>query len=622
MNNPPNVDSSTPKFPAWSYNRQLFRARVLKAARAAKRATLRFWLAFFYHSQHQGVQQATDISPQLGVPVVSGWGTDPASQAPITDSASQARDVFPSHDSNREDSPPVSNDDFTRFLKESEQREFQGLLHGICPNDNPPVPGSTTPATFPSATAFFADENMDRVAESEDDLANSLAEGDRKLAIEQQVGELGDESTINPISLSSIVASFNSRSSYSGNSYTSVLGCPSICTFHAVRPPSSPVSAPSVPPYEGSITFGRDSVDFVNFSSFTPAGLELDDSQARTRQIAAISPGNVPHIASPHNGRESPTPQRRKPRPVGAVENLREHYLQDGLLQMQEPMLNRGVRSLPESTKCSTSGKQPAEDLQAAHLGMREPIPVSRTNESLSNYSVVDSMQPVLSRPQEGEQAIESSNQLPALLNQGVDFQLFDDSEPWETICPLKMMESLVDRSIAPESGDIEDTPPRAEVTIGNRETQAVIDNRYKEVNPAISHETKIPSRRNAFEEAYDRELPVSQPVSSTGRNDPTPVSTNTILPEPTIELLFHSGLRGRLYRLFLPLTRRSLTRAEYEEARTCINLRQAMRNAEENARKRARQAELKDKRKRKIAKSGYCLLVINEDGAKWVPMA
>ena len=323
----------------------------------------------------------------------------------------------------------------------------------------------------------------------------------------------------------------DTRSTGSLNSCTATCGCQSICSSHVPHSASSPPSTPFVPPIESVATVRWDSLAFANFSSFTAAGLEVENNFQATH--VAISAANLPDIPAFHDSIEAVSTQTRELRPVNRVESLREQYLDVCFRQMREPLPNR-------STGPSSRQKHPGEHSQAGHLGMRQPIPDSR------------SLQSVLHRLRESDQAVEPSNQLPSLLNQGVNFQLLDNSGSQETIHELKMMESL--RSMAPGSTSIEGAAP--------------------------------------------------QTASAIGKSNPTSnASTTTILPQSIIEHLFHSGLRGSLYRLLFPFTKPSLTKAEYGEALKCIRLCKAMSKAEENAKKRAK---LQDKRRRKSAKSKY----------------
>ena len=328
----------------------------------------------------------------------------------------------------------------------------------------------------------------------------------------------------------------DTRSTGSLNSCTATCGCQSICSSHVPHSASSPPSTPFVPPIESVATVRWDSLALANFSSFTAAGPEVENNFQATH--VAISAANLPDIPAFHNSIEAVSTQTRELRPVNRVESLREQYLDVCFQQMREPLPNR-------STGPSSRQRHPREYSQTGRFGMRQPIPDSHSSFSYS-------LQSVLHHLRESDQAVEPSNQLPSLLNQGVDCQLFDNSGSQETIHELKMMESL--RSVAPGSTDIEGAAP--------------------------------------------------QTASAIGKSNPTSdASTTTILPQSIIKHLFHSGLHGSLYRLLFPLTKPRLTKAEYGEARECIRLCKAMSKAEENAKKRAK---LQDKRRRKSAKSTY----------------
>ncbi|KAF8454485.1 hypothetical protein BGX38DRAFT_1267767 [Terfezia claveryi] len=465
----------------------------------------------------------------------------PTVQESVPASADRARDDFPngeqakdkyhSNEGNQERNPSVPNDDFARFLAESEERDLTEFLDGHSLNSNLLFP---SPTSFSPPGTHFTNENV------VDDLATSLAEVAHQLSFEQQGGPLLNESTTSPTSQSSLVGLPDSKSSHSGVSYTSTFGYQSIPTPHASCSSSPGSQATFLTPCEGSTTFGRDSLYFVNFSS---CRLDIDNASSHSQHAVTISPQAIP---SSHH-LEAPFLQMRRPRSANTMANLRKEYLKVGFLQMREPMPNRGVGPFPDLTQAFGVRKHSKRYGQAAHLGLREPIAVSHPCES--------------------------------------------------------MKESLVNVSTSPRSADLR-AAPRVDATMRNR--RADIANR---VSPVATLETDMVARRNAFEASYDRKARVSQPVPPTNRRKPTADTKTSVLPRPTIELLFHSGLRGTLYRLFLPLTKASLTKAEYEEALECIRLRKAMRNAEEDAKKRAKEAELKGKKKRKWTKSRYMMM-------------
>ncbi|RPB28129.1 hypothetical protein L211DRAFT_846090 [Terfezia boudieri ATCC MYA-4762] len=577
MDIPQDINPSTvklPKRPTWAYNWHLFRAKLAKSGRITTRTALKYCLPSktFMYSQSlpepsrncrcRRGQRHADGSFPIRETTGRGQGIDracPTVQGSVPASADGARDEFHSDEGNQERNSSVPNDDFARFLAESEERDFIGLLDGHSLNGNLPVPSF---ASFSPPETHFSNEN---VVESADDLAIFLAEVARQLSFERQGSPLPNESTTSPTFQSSLVGLPDNKSSRSGVSYTSTLGCQSIPTPLAACSPLQGSQATSLAPCEGSTTFGRDSLDFVNFSSCTCPGLDSDNASSHSQNMETISPQ---YIASPHP-LEAPFLQMRQPRPANAMANLREEYLNVGCLQRRKPRPNRGVGPLPDLTKSLPGRKHPKGNSQAAHLGIPEPIAVSCQYETTVVYHPHEIAQETAQATAQAPRHRTASERAGS------------------------MTESLVDVPTSPRSADSR-VAPRVDATIGNR--GADIANR---ASPVGALETDVVAGPNAFQAAYDREGRVSHPVPPTSRSYPTAEATTSILPRPTIELLFHSGLRGSLYRLFLPLTKASLTKTEYEEALECIRLRKVMRKAEEDAKKRAKEAELEEKRRK-----------------------
>jgi len=351
--------------------------------RTARRTLYKFW----YSQDLPAPSNKRVVQPRSSPPpaaVASHRRIDPTwptVQGPVDESSERA-----SHydEGNRENNSSVTNVDFAQFLAKSQQ--------DLSPNGKLPA---RSLGSFPRSGVYFPDDNMaDRAAESERDWATFLAERIRQLAIKQQAGPRVEECTI---VYSSLAGLSDSTSNRSRGLYTSTLGCQSIRMSLASCPPSPASPTPFVP-CEGGVIFGRDSLDFVNFSSYTPAGLEIDNTLSYARHVAADSPAKSPDICRAHNTPNAPLLQRRVPRPANRVANLREQYLHASFMDMLEPMPNKCVGPFPDLSKPLTPGKPPGMYRQGAYKGVRELQPVTYQYESFSISSSVYSAQTVVHR--------------------------------------------------------------------------------------------------------------------------------------------------------------------------------------------------------------------------------